>query len=295
MDILRNLRRLEFRLATTVDEATKKVTQAGPREPLEILHAIVDAAEKRIEPAGRGKHVFPFNRIGIFIVADSRETQARFEAVLGSEPTLQDRIIERLKASGCEWTGLSVHMTYVDRSESQWMTPDFNIEFDRVTEIPQPKPQPKAVHHSLKVSVIHGTTEKPAYVFTESRINLGRCPEVRDSRNRLIRTNHVAFAESAGEPNLSVSRNHAHIDCTASSGEYRLWDDRSAHGTTILRNGKAIAVPPGPRGVRLESGDKIILGEACLNVEIDVVPVVVEKTYSPDAPVCSREHLNDCS
>src|SRR5688572_5800078 len=102
MDILGNLRRLESRLVRTVDEAAHKVTQAGPREPLEILHAIVEAVEKRIEPAGRGKYVFPFNRIEVFIPAGSHETQARFEAVLESEPSLHDRIGERLRASGCE-------------------------------------------------------------------------------------------------------------------------------------------------------------------------------------------------
>jgi len=257
MDILRNLRRLESTLTRTVHDATQKLTLPGPREPLEILHAVVEAVEKRIEPAGRGKYVFPFNQIAVFIAADSREKRARFDAVLESKPSLEDRIIERLQASGCESIILNINTTYVDSSDS-----DFNIEFDRFPSLPQPGP------HSLKLAVVHGMTENADYVFTTSRINLGRCSEVRDGRNRLIRTNHVAFAESAGEPNLTVSRNHAHIDCTANPGEYRLWDDRSAHGTSVQRNGQTISVPPGSRGVRLQSGDKIVLGEACLRVEI---------------------------
>ena len=97
--------------------------------------------------------------------------------------------------------------------------------------------------HSLKLTIVHGAAEKPIYLFTTSRINLGRCPEVRDHRNRLLRTNHVAFAESAGELNLSVSRYHAHIDCSANPATYRLCDDRSAHGTSVQRNGTTIAVP----------------------------------------------------
>jgi FHA domain len=268
MDIVRKLRRLESRLARTVDEASQKMTPAGKREPLEILYAIVDAAEKRIEPAGRGKFVFPFNRITIRMAVDCRETRARFEAVLGSEPPLYDRIIERLQAAGCELTGLNVETTYVDRAESHWTNSEFHVEFDRLDGPPQPAWQSTVAHPSLKLTILRGTTETPTYVFTMSRINIGRCADVRDNRNRLIRTNHVAFAEHAGEPNLSVSRHHAHIDGIASPGEYRLCDDRSAHGTNVLRNGKTIAVPSGPRGVRLQSGDEITLGEARLHVEI---------------------------
>src|SRR5262249_2804222 len=120
MDILRNLQRLESRLTKTVEENAQKLTRSGAREPLEIMHAIVDAVEKRIEPAGRGKYVFPFNRIHISVVADSRETHARFEAVFGSKPTLRDRVFERLQASGCELTNLSLSTNYVDRAESHW-------------------------------------------------------------------------------------------------------------------------------------------------------------------------------
>jgi hypothetical protein len=262
MDIIRKLRRLESRLAKTVNDASQRVSQASTREPLEVLYAIVDAAERRIEPAGRGRFVFPFNRVRVHIAADSREARARFEAVFAAEPSLQKRILERLHAAGCERDRLNIDITYVAQSEPHWSAREFDIEFDRVDDNPVVAPQ------SLKLTVVHGTTEKPAYVFTTTRINIGRCADVRDNCNRLIRTNHVAFAESAGEPNLSVSRHHAHIDCADDSGEYRLCDDRSAHGTCVLRNGKTIAVPSGPRGVRLQSGDEISVGEARLVVEI---------------------------
>lgn len=269
MDIVRKLRSFESKLARTMNEAAQKMTPAGPREPLEILHAIVEAVEKRIEPAGRGKYVFPFNQIRIYIVAPSPETRARFEAVLGSAPPLHDRIVKTLEAAGCELTGLSVDTTYVDNAAEEWTTSDFNLQFDRIPIVTEPRPKEETAHHSLRLTIVHGAAEQPAYVFTASRINLGRCSEVRDHRNRLIRTNQVVFAETAGEPNVSVSRHHAHIDCSAHHGEYRLCDDRSAHGTSVLRNGETITVPPGPRGVRLQSGDAITLGEARLLVEID--------------------------
>jgi hypothetical protein len=268
MDILRTLRRLESRLARTVDSAAQKMTPAGRREPLEVLHAIVDSVEKRIEPAGRGKYIFPFNQIRISIAAGSRETRARFEAVLESEVPLQDRIVQALQAAGCPSTSLHITTCYVEQPEPEWPTSDFTVEFDRVTVLPQAEPQTNDAQHSLKLTIVHGAAQKPAYVFTASRINLGRCPEVRSDRNRLIRMNHVAFVESAEEPNPSVSRHHAHIDCLANGHEYRLCDDRSAHGTSVQRNGLTIPVPPGPRGVRLQSADEIMLGEARLLVEI---------------------------
>jgi hypothetical protein len=261
MDIIRRIRRIETRIAKTVDAAAQKTT-TSKREPLEIIHAIVEAVEKRVEPAGRGKYVFPFNRVMVQIAADSRETQARFEAVFGSEPSVKDRITQALDAAGCDSTGLAIDTAYVDQPEDNWTTPQFTIDFDRVTTPPN-APQPQV----LKLTTLRGVTDEPSYVFTTSRINLGRCREVRDHRNRLIRTNDVAFTES-GDPNSSVSRNHAHIECIGAHSEFRLCDDRSAHGTTVLRNGATIPVPPGSRGVRLKSNDEIALGEVRLGVEI---------------------------
>jgi hypothetical protein len=261
MDIIRRLQRFESKIAKTVDTAAQR-TSPATREPLEIVHDIVEAVEKRVEPAGRGKYVFPFNRVTIRIASGSRETQARFEAVLGSEPCVQDRIIQTLDAAGCDSATLTIDVAYVDQPEAAWMTPQFHIDFDRVA-IPASTP----MQQTLKLTTVLGTSNEPAYLFPTSRINLGRCSEVRDNRNRLIRTNHVAFAETEG-PNLSVSRNHAHIDRIGTHSEFRLCDDRSAHGTSLVRNGVTIPVPPGSRGVRLQTGDDIALGEVRLHVDI---------------------------
>jgi pSer/pThr/pTyr-binding forkhead associated (FHA) protein len=65
-----------------------------------------------------------------------------------------------------------------------------------------------------------------------------------------------------------VSRRHAHLTYFPGTGDYRLQDDRSAHGTSILRGGRTIVVPVGSRGVRIESGDEIILGQARIRVTI---------------------------
>ena len=52
MDIIRRIRRFESRIAETVDAAAQRMPPAT-REPLEIVHDIVGAVEKRVEPGTR--------------------------------------------------------------------------------------------------------------------------------------------------------------------------------------------------------------------------------------------------
>jgi hypothetical protein len=255
MDILGNLRRLESRLTRSVDGAAQRITQATSREPLQVLHAIVDCVEKRVEPAGRGKYVFPFNRIAVQIAAGSRESRARFDAVFESKPSLADRISERLRLSGCGVTRLSIDVTYVDTPAGAWIAPDFHVEFDRISA-------PCTMANDLSLSV--GAPHARNYVFSASRVNIGRYSEVRDVRNRLMKTNHVAIAADA------VSRSHARIEWIDEPGEYRVYDDRSTYGTSVLRDGHTIPVPPGSRGIRLQTGDILVLGTVEIAVSLSL-------------------------
>jgi hypothetical protein len=158
-------------------------------------------------------------------------------------------------------------VAYVATAEPSWTAPEFHVDFDRgaIAESPPPEQLPA---HELKLTIVSGSAEKPAYTLTLDRINLGRCADVRDSRNHLIRMNDVVFKDAAGSVNDTVSRRHAHIDYNETSGDYRLFDDRSAHGTTIVRHGKTIMVPASTRGVRLQNGDEIVLGEARVRVRM---------------------------
>jgi hypothetical protein len=266
MDILAKARQLESTLARTVDRAAQQWSKSGPRGPLEVLHGVLEAVDGRIEPAGRGTHVFPFTRIKVSVVAASPDARARLTGVLDAHPSLQERISARLRDAGCDVAALQVKIGFVSQADPTWICPEFHVDFTRgaAQELPPPAPTPA---RDIRLTVTNGTADKPAYALALDRINLGRCVEVRDHRNRLLRTNHVAFSDAAGAINDTVSRNHAHIDCPA-TGECRLYDDRSAHGTNIVRNGKTITVPAGPRGVRLQNGDEIVLGEARLRVKM---------------------------
>jgi hypothetical protein len=266
MDIIGNARKLESKLARTFDRAAQQWSQTGPRGPLEIRHAILEAVAQRLEPAGRGTHVFPFNRLIVSVVATSREARARFSGVLDENPTLQERISSRLRELGCDGQALHVRIAYVAQPGSDWETPEFHVDFGRTAQRDLPQPGPAA--RGLELTITSGSADKPTYALALDRINLGRCAEVRDNRNRLIRTNHVVFNDGAGATNDTVSRRHAHIDYSETTHDFRIVDDRSAHGTAIVRSGQTIGVPAGSRGVRLQSGDEVLLGEARLRVRI---------------------------
>jgi hypothetical protein len=268
IDILSHARRLESSLARSLDGAAKRFANSGERQPLELMSAIVDAVASRLEPAGRGTFVFPFNRIAVAIAADGREKQSRIEAVLRVAPTLEQRIAERIRIAGCDTAGLLVDVSFVPHRGTEWQDPDFHLEFDCVEAVEETSEPAAAAAEHLRLTIVSGSASKPAYDFALRRINLGRCADVRDGRHRLIRTNHVAFIDGAGDPNHTVSRRHAHIIAEERSAHYRVCDDGSAHGTSIVRSGKTIPVPTGARGVRLQNGDEIVLGDARLRVRL---------------------------
>ena len=267
MDILSKVRNIESTIATRFDTAAKKLTKSGPREPLEIVHAIVDAVSREIQSSGRGKYTFPFNAVQVLVLAPSREVRDRLHSVLDGDSGVRRRIEEKLRAAGCA-SGVTVSLNYAARAQPNWRDPEFHIKFAHVDVPPAATVVAPTTAPRLEISVFRGTAARRTYVFVEERIDVGRCAEVKDSAGRLIRTNDIAFAEGAGEINQSVSRQHAHIARQAGSPEFRLYDDGSVRGTHIVRNGKTLPVPRGARGVRLQSGDEIGLGDARLRIRI---------------------------
>ena len=276
MDILAKARQLEAKLARTVDRAAARVIPPGGREPLEIALAVVEAVEAEVQPAGRGRQLFPFNRVRVVLVAPSRHARARFEATFAVAPTLTQRIQTRLETAGCLPADLAIAVDYVDAAGTGWSAPDVHLEFDRVDTpvaepLAEPAPPPASVEEpppAVEIEIAAGEAEQPAYSFQFDRIDLGRCTHVRDSRNQLVRTNHVAFADTDDAINRTVSRRHAHLHYSAAERAFRVYDDGSEQGTAVSRGGRTIAVPPGARGVRLQPGDEILLGNARLRVRV---------------------------
>jgi FHA domain-containing protein len=280
MDIRRKIQQLEARIGGTFDRKVSELVQARTREPLEIVHAVVDRAAREVQSSGRGRRVFPFTALTLTVAAPSRDERARLEAVFDADPPLGARIVQRLRSEGCAVENLEVNVQFVARAQKNWDQPQYHVEFVRSAEpsvtapegsrgggwLPPSGGRPAAGPGRIELTVLNGAAQKRTFVLGGARIDLGRCAEVRDSRHRLIRTNHVAFAEQPDDVNRSVSRRHAHISYDAHSEQFRLHDDGSEHGTGIVREGRTVPVPRGARGARLFSGDEIVLGEARVRV-----------------------------
>jgi hypothetical protein len=268
MDIVGKARKLERKIARSLDAAVVELAGKSEPAPLEIVHAVLERAEHEIQEAGRGVRVFPFNKVKVVVAAPAADkgARARFAAVVDGPPSLAERLQGRLRAAGCPAGEIAVEVAYVKAPGANWENREFNVQFDRGAATAAPAASP-ATAPQLKLTVIAGKAARRIHVFSGGRVDIGRRSEVLDAKQRVVRTNHVAFDEGPDE-NRSVSRRHAHVTFDPGTGQYRLQDDRSAHGTSILRRGRTIAVPAGSRGVRLESGDEVIVGQARLKVTV---------------------------
>ena len=257
-------RDLDAAIGARVESASRRVTSSSARQPLEIVHAVLENIDTEVQPSGRGQRAFPYSQIRITLRAATSRDKIRLEVACDGPPTLQDRITERLAAGGCSSAAPAVKVAFVQAAKADWGDPDFHVDFTRGAP---PSPAPRLATR-LDLSATQGTTEHPTYTFRGGVIAIGRGQEVRDRDNRLLQTNHVAFIEGGGDVNLSVSRRHARIDHDPASGTYRLHDDAGGSRTSVVRDGRGLRVPHG-RGLRLRSGDVIAIGDARVLVTID--------------------------
>jgi hypothetical protein len=265
-------RTIESRLAASIEGRAHEWTGAAMTQPLEIVEHAVDAIASHVHPAGRGRHAFPFTRVGLTFVAPTAEARARLDAVCASTPTVSGRIIRRLTSAGCQLaeTDLDVSVDFVDVPDPSWTAP-YGLALARVDAPARPPRGDAGPSVEIDVLVTAGSSAQGAYSFTTLPIAIGRGTDVRDSHQRLVRINHVAFLEApdaGAEINATVSRRHARIELDTATGRPRLIDENSAQGTSIIRDGRGMAVPRGSRGLGLKSGDEIVLGQARVTVRI---------------------------
>ena len=260
------VRRLESALAARVEGASRRAAGSAPRQPLELILAAVEIVEREIQPAGRGRLAFPFTHVHVQFAAASAAAKARLELACEGPPTLQARMLERLESAGCAVNTLEVDVSFAAEAPADWSHGDLDVRGTRTAAVATPPAPPLPLR--LELTVTHGTAERSVYVFDSAPIALGRGDEVRDEHQRLLRTNQVAFTEGADDVTQSVSRLHARIEQGAAPDGVRLFDDGSARGTSVIRKGRGFPVPRGTKGLRLQSGDEIVLGLARLRVRL---------------------------
>ena len=268
MDLGDKARQLERKLSRTVQAAIGELVGQADAAPLEIVHAVVADAEQQVVATGRGRRAFPYTRITVRLLAPAanRALRAGLKAVFDGPPSVKERIEERFRSSGVAATLDAVRVAFSTKPDPAWTHKDFTVEYERAPVAPAAAPEPaKTVAlPRVKIAVRSGKAAQDAYAFAQRRIDLGRRLEVLNARHEVVRTNDVAFEDDDSEVNRTVSRRHGHLEWTGT--EWRLCDDRSAHGTRIVRDGRTVPVPAGSRGVRLRTGDEILLGNARLRV-----------------------------
>jgi hypothetical protein len=120
-------RALESTIAARVEGAARQLAQPAPRQPLEVVHAVLEAIEREVQPAGRGRRVFPFTHVRVLIRASSPRERAYFDVAIEGPPPLTERIAERLTAAGCPAARGVVSIAFVETAAPAWLAPEFHV------------------------------------------------------------------------------------------------------------------------------------------------------------------------
>lgn len=244
---MRSLEELDRWIAGKVKRLSSNVAGVPQKkEVLEIRREILEDVRNRIEPKGSGKYLFPYNEIAIHLGAQN---------ALADDDSLREDVRALLIEAGCTVpSSLTVDVDVVLNPEP------FRIDYLNRKSRPQRASRPTA-----KLTVVRGSGEPSEYVIASDRVNMGRLKEVIGEKEGLRRRNDVAFPETES----TVSREHAYIGYDSNTGKFRVCDYQSTRGTSVFRGGRRIEVPrASARGVQLQSGDEIHLGEARIRFEI---------------------------
>ena len=236
-------------------------TPPGPdAAPLELLQRALDELERKVQPAGRGRRIFPYTSVTIQIA----QTGADAAAVDAVFKDFDVRLRDRLAELNCEMPErIRATVTLVDAGDEG---PALSIHCAAEPQ-ERPAPLPPGRRPLLTIAVVKGECAEREYVFDEPSVAIGRTAEPTDAYGQ-VRFNHVAFADVRDGITETVGRAHAVVKFDEASGQYHVFNEGSSNPTSIVRAGRTIKVPRDPRGVRLMSGDQLQLGRAVLRISV---------------------------
>jgi hypothetical protein len=254
MNLFRDIeRRIDDRLRKLF--GSSDVAPKQGRELVEIQRLILDRIDERVQQLPRARRVFPYNEVIARIPVPDPERRIAFDTVFVADDALREAIVDHLRREEVEFPeDLRVEVTLVETAELTEPSIVCRSAERPLTATLSSVP----VLATVRLTPVGGTPQESGGM----RIQIGRHSEVLDERRRLVRRNDVTVDHD------TVSRAHAHIEYA--SGEYRLFDDGSSYGTSVLHNGRLIEVPrSGGRGIRLQPGDEVYFGQA--RVRFDIV------------------------
>ena len=249
------------KLERQIDQKLRQILRSSSpdqtREPIELYRTIFDDITSRVEVMPRGKRAFLYSHVNVRLLVPGPERRRAYELVFADTGPLTRDIKLHFEANRVEFPArFRAEVELVDTLPDDAREREFEVAYSNP---PAATPSPDSTRIQLKVLV--GSAGTAQYQFAKRRINMGRLAEVLDAEMRIIRQNDVALKDDANTENATVSRAHAHLEYDAETGRFRLFDDGSARGTTVIREGSAIPVPQGnSKGVLLEQGDEILLG-----------------------------------
>lgn len=254
---MKSLEQLDRWIGGLVKRWSHKVSGgAQAKEILEIRRDILNDVKDKIQPKGGGEYLFPYNEIAVHLSIADPVRREMTQAAFAEDQSLEQDVRDLLNEAGCPAaSGCALELDITPGEDS------FRIDYRRRAVTAKPAPaRPQA-----KLRVTRGQSETQEIDIRTDRVNLGRTREVMGERGGLRRRNDLAFADAEA----TVSREHAYIRFDAATGRFRLYDYMSQHETSIFRDGRRIEVPrASTRGVQLQSGDEIHLGEARVSFEI---------------------------
>lgn len=242
-----------------------KLSNDAP-ELAEIRIAVLDAVKEKAHRAG-GRLVFPYNLIRVHLLGVPVEQAAVFRSAFLSSYFAEELRNGLTRASYRFPADLAVDVT---TSEAM---PGPGENWLRVeTVIEEAKPEPLAVVPQFaRLVVTIGKAEPAELTLERAWVNIGRTRDAVQTGGP-TRHNDIAFSEE-DSVSKSVSRQHAHIERDAKSGQYRLFNDRLYKGADqcgvyLVRGGVSQAVHRGGHGSVLRAGDEIHLAQAVLRFDM---------------------------
>jgi hypothetical protein len=258
--ILKTKKSISERIEAAIGFGSAKTVMA-------VRQGILDRIESGIVTNPNGRR-FPFGKVIVRLQPQAEAHRVSFEKAFLHKEALKADILQKL--SGSQTLCSDEFEAIIE------MRP--GLDSDRPKSPPRPLFEVDFVRHDparrqeipeTKLSVTRGTAERMEYLLKKERILIGSLSEVLDREGRMVRKNDVVFPGSEGELNSSVGYAHARIWFDFEKGEFCLLDEVSRYGTRIVRDGLTIEVPGGDtNGIRLQSGDDIYFGQACLRFEL---------------------------
>ncbi len=250
------VQKLEHRIDQKLRQMLRSSSPNQPREPIELYRAVLEEITSRIDTLPRGRRTFVYSRVNVRVLLPDPDRRRSYELLFTEADPLTRDIKARFEENNVEYPPrFKVDVELVDRPPLDGSDRGFELAYSN-----PPSSEPTRECIPIRLTILAGNAETNPYEFVKHRINIGRLAEVLDSQMRMVRRNDVVLKDDSSIENSTVSRAHAHLEYDPDATHFRLFDDGSARGTTVIRDGSVIPVPQGnSKGILLQPGDEIML------------------------------------